>query len=134
MECLVEKRAVVNKRWPFLDKEIMTGNTGELLLKKENITLSSHAPSIPSTLLSVNTTPSGAVSPDHVIDDDRFWGHEQGVKPLWDFRELHPLRFKYLCQKHRAQRRAQCQGSLAAHKETLRQPQPPLPAGGICHR
>lgn len=42
-ECLVEKRDVVDKRWPFLYKEMMTGNTGEPLLKKQNITSSSRA-------------------------------------------------------------------------------------------
>lgn len=38
----------------------------------------------------------GAASPDDMIDDDGLRGHQQGVKPLWDFRELHPLRLEYL--------------------------------------
>lgn len=94
------------KRWLFLYKETMTGNMGTAA-ENQNVLhrLSVPASSIPSTLLPRNMKSSRPVSPDHVINDDRFWGHKQRMKSLWDFRELHPLRFKYLGQKHRAKER-----------------------------
>lgn len=75
----------------------MTVNTGTDA-ENQNIIhcLPVPASSIPSTLLPRNTKSSGQVSPDHVINDDWFWGHKQRMKSLWDFRELHPLRFEYL--------------------------------------
>lgn len=94
----MEKRDVVNeKRRLFLYEETMTGNTGTAA-ENQNILhrLPVPASSILSTLPPRNMKSSGPVSPDHMINDDRFWGHKQRMKSLWDFRELHPLRFKYL--------------------------------------
>lgn len=94
-ERLVETGCGKQKRRLFLCRETVTGNAQTAAQNQALHHLPVPASSIPPTLLR-NTKSSGPVSPDDVINDDRFWGHKQGVKSLWDFRELHPLRFKYL--------------------------------------
>lgn len=34
--------------------------------------------------------------PDHMVDDDWFWRHQQSMQALWDFGKLHSLSFKNL--------------------------------------
>lgn len=34
--------------------------------------------------------------PDHMVDDDGLWGHQEGMQALWDLRELHSLSLKDL--------------------------------------
>ena len=34
--------------------------------------------------------------PDHMVDDDWFWGHQESMQALWDLRELHSLSLKDL--------------------------------------
>lgn len=34
--------------------------------------------------------------PDHMVDDDGLWGHQECMQALWDLRELHSLSLKDL--------------------------------------
>lgn len=37
--------------------------------------------------------------PDHMVDDDGLWGHQECMQALWDLRELHSLSLKDLQNK-----------------------------------
>lgn len=51
-----------------------------------------------------------------MIDDDGLWRHEQGVQPLRDLGELHPLGFKDLREKDRGGEKRLQIGTFSAIK------------------